>query len=122
MLAFAAPTLPDLAQLEKMIARFRAHRASRRCVESLASGSQPRSVKLIEASRILNDIFMQQLWSGNAELYQNLKRDTTPLGQARLHYFWINKGALVGALTITPRFCPASLRRSCRARISIRRI
>jgi hypothetical protein len=32
------------------------------------------------------------MWSGSVELYEKLKRDQTPLGKARLHYFWINKG------------------------------
>jgi hypothetical protein len=35
---------------------------------------------------------MKQLWSGNAALYAELQKDTTPLGKARLHYFWMNKG------------------------------
>jgi hypothetical protein len=48
-------------------------------------------VKLIEAARILNDVFMQQMWDGNLALYARLQKDATPLGKARLHYFWINK-------------------------------
>ena len=35
---------------------------------------------------------MQQFWSGDLALYQKLQQDKTPLGKARLHYFWINKG------------------------------
>jgi hypothetical protein len=35
---------------------------------------------------------MRQFWSGDLAEYQKLKQDTTPLGRARLHYFWINKG------------------------------
>jgi Peptidase family M49 len=41
---------------------------------------------------MVNHIFMQQLWSGDLALYQKLEQDKSPLGQARLHYFWINKG------------------------------
>src|SRR5205085_7649972 len=48
--------------------------------------------KLIEAAKILNSVFMDQLWSGNRDLYEKLQKDTTPLGRARLHYFWLNKG------------------------------
>ena len=40
----------------------------------------------------MNTLFMQQMWSGNLELYQSLQSDKSPLGQERLHYFWINKG------------------------------
>ena len=48
--------------------------------------------KLVEAARVLNLLFMDQLWSGNRALYAKLQKDTTPLGKARLHYFWLNKG------------------------------
>ena len=40
----------------------------------------------------MNNLFMQQMWSGNLKLYQSLQSDQSPLGQERLHYFWINKG------------------------------
>ena len=49
-------------------------------------------VKLIEAGRLMDGIFLKQFWSGDTALYSKLKTDTTPLGQARLKYFWINKG------------------------------
>ena len=48
--------------------------------------------KLVEAARVLNHLFLDQLWSGNRELYAKLQKDATPLGKARLHYFWLNKG------------------------------
>ena len=51
-----------------------------------------RCAKLVEAARVLNDIFMDQFWSGDRALYAKLQKDTTPLGKARLHYFWLNKG------------------------------
>src|ERR1700736_73437 len=89
MLAIAA-NIPDLAQLEKMIARF-APTELRADVSKLSPGDRQALAKLVEASRVLDDIFLQQLWSGNQSLYAQLQRDTTPLGKARLHYFWINK-------------------------------
>lgn len=82
---------PGLAELEKMAGRF-APTPIRVDTSKLSPGDRQALVKLIEASRILNDIFMQQLWSGDVALYEKLKKDTTPLGQARLHYFWVNKG------------------------------
>jgi hypothetical protein len=82
---------PDLAQLEKMTNRF-APTPLRVDTSRLSSGDRQALVKLIEASRILNDIFMQQMWDGNVALYSRLQKDTTPLGKARLQYFWINKG------------------------------
>jgi hypothetical protein len=48
--------------------------------------------KLVEAARILDQIFLKQLWSGNPELYLRLQKDKSELGKARLRYFWINKG------------------------------
>ena len=35
---------------------------------------------------------MTQYWSGDHSLYAKLQKDQTALGNARLHYFWINKG------------------------------
>jgi hypothetical protein len=90
MLAIAANT-PDLAQLEKMIARF-TPTDLRADISKLSPGDRQALAKLIEASRVLDDIFLNQLWSGNQALYTKLRRDPTPLGKARLHYFWINKG------------------------------
>ncbi|HLK22747.1 MAG TPA: hypothetical protein VKT81_27570 [Bryobacteraceae bacterium] len=90
MLSLAATNSPDLAQLDKMIARF-APTELRADISKLSAGDRVALVKLIEASRILNAIFLKQIWSGNEALYEKLKADKTPLGKARLHYFWINK-------------------------------
>ncbi len=91
MLAFTASNIPDLAQLKKMTERF-APTELRVDLSKLSPGDRKALVKLIEASRVLDDIFLKQLWSGNQALDAKLRRDTTPLGKARLHYFWINKG------------------------------
>ncbi len=91
MLSFAASKAPDLAKLDQMIARFWPTEL-RADVSNLSPQDRAALGKLIEASRILNDIFLKQMWSGNVELYEKLKGNTTPLGKARLHYFWINKG------------------------------
>ena len=90
MLALTAD-FPDAAQLEKMAARF-ARTELRADVSKLSPEDRQALAKLIEASEALNYVFLDQLWSGNRALYQKLQRDTTPLGKARLHYFWINKG------------------------------
>ena len=82
---------PSLEQLQKMSARF-APTPLRVDTSNLTVGDRQALVKLLEAARILNDIFMKQLWVGNPSLYARLLLDKTPLGQARLHYFWINKG------------------------------
>jgi hypothetical protein len=83
--------IPDLPELNRMIGRF-APTEMRVDTSKLSAGNQKALVKLIEASRILNRVFMEQYWSGDLDLYAKLQQDTTPLGKARLHYFWINKG------------------------------
>lgn len=86
-----ATAAPNLAQLQKMTARF-APTQMRVDTSRLSAGDRQALVKLIEAARLINEIFLQQLWSGNPALYAKLQKDLTPLGKARLHYFWINKG------------------------------
>jgi hypothetical protein len=83
--------MPGLAQLQKMTDRF-ASTPMRVDTSKLSSGDQQALVKLIEAARLLDDLFMRQMWSGNFALYSRLQKDMTPLGKARLHYFWLNKG------------------------------
>lgn len=48
--------------------------------------------KLIEAARLLDPLFIRQVWSGNEALKKKLEADTTPEGRERFHYFMINKG------------------------------
>jgi hypothetical protein len=83
--------LPDAAQLKKMIARF-APTDLKVDTGKLSAGDQKALLKLIQASRIFNDIFMDQLWSRNRAAYAQLKKDQSPLGRERQHYYWINKG------------------------------
>src|SRR5215467_3386570 len=59
---------------------------------SLSPGDKAALAKLIEAARVVNHLFMQQMWSRNLETYQKLQSDKSPLGQERLHYYRINKG------------------------------
>ena len=86
-----AVRLPDLAQLEKMANRF-APAPMRVDTSKLSPGDREALIKVIEAARLLNDIFMKQLWDGNSAFYAKLQKDTSTLGKARLRYFWINKG------------------------------
>ncbi|MGA7462075.1 MAG: hypothetical protein WBW69_17730 [Candidatus Korobacteraceae bacterium] len=86
-----ATKVPDLAQLQKMTARF-APTELKVDIGNLSEGDRKALAKLIEAARLIDPIFMQQYWSGDLALYAKLQKDTSPLGKARLHYFWINKG------------------------------
>ena len=91
MLLAAAAVMPDLNQLNRMSARF-APVTLNYDAAALSAGDRKALPKLVEAARVLNHLFLDQLWSGNRELYAKLLQDTTPLGKARLHYFWLNKG------------------------------
>jgi len=82
---------PGVDELNRMAARF-APTPLRVDTSALSPGDKKALVKLIQAARIVNHIFMQQFWSGDLALYQKLQQDKSALGKARLHYFWINKG------------------------------
>lgn len=91
MSVLSAQTTPDLSKLNQMIARF-TPAEMRVDISSLSAGDRQALSKLIQAARLYNHIFLQQIWGGNLALYQKLQNDHTPLGQARLHYFLLNKG------------------------------
>jgi hypothetical protein len=48
--------------------------------------------KMIEAAKLLDPLFLRQVWSGNEALQKKLEADTSPEARERLHYFMINKG------------------------------
>jgi hypothetical protein len=90
--AFGAPppTVPDARALDRMAARL-APTPMRVDVSHLNSGDRRALGKLVDASRIVNDVFLDQIWSGNRALAAKLRADPSPLGRARWHYFWMNK-------------------------------
>ena len=88
---FLAVTIPDLAQLKQMEARF-APVEMRVDASGLSPGDRKALAKLVDAAGLIDDIFLSQVWSGNQAMYARLKTDTTPLGKARLDYFRLNKG------------------------------
>ncbi len=94
--AFAhdAPTAPapaDTAQLTKMSQRF-APIQLKADASKLSKGDRAAIAKLIEAAKIVDVLQLRQRWDGNEALWAALKKDKSPLGQARLNYFWLNKG------------------------------
>src|SRR3954469_11682903 len=70
-------SIPDLAGLQKMMARF-APVEMKSDLSGLSDGDKKALVKLIEAARVLDGVFMNQYWSQDWALYQRLQRDTTP--------------------------------------------
>jgi hypothetical protein len=81
---------PGVDDLRKMTARF-APTEYRIDLSGLSAGDRKALAKLVEASHVVDDIFMTQYWSGDHALYAKLKKDSSALGRARLEYFWINK-------------------------------
>jgi hypothetical protein len=82
---------PELANLQKMTARF-APIDITADVSALAPNEQQALAKLVEAGRVMDGLFLRQVWGGNEAVLARLLADQTPVGQARLHYFLINKG------------------------------
>jgi hypothetical protein len=48
--------------------------------------------KIIAAAKLLDPLFLRQVWTGNAALEKKLQADKTAVGRQRLHYFYINDG------------------------------
>jgi len=48
--------------------------------------------KIIEAARLMDPLFLRQVWSGNEALKMKLDADKSAVGRQRLHYFLINDG------------------------------
>ena len=58
----------------------------------LSENDRKALTKLIEAAKLLDPLFLRQVWSGNEALNKKLEADTSPEGRERFHYFMINKG------------------------------
>jgi hypothetical protein len=89
--ASATPTDPETRKLETMAARF-APVDLAVDISALPAHERQSLAKMVEASRVFDTLFLRQVWDGNEKMLQELSRDTSPLGRARLHYFMINKG------------------------------
>ena len=89
-------TMPDRAAITKMRARF-APVDIKADVARLAPGDRRALAKLVEAARIMDALFLRQVWAGNPALLQQLSREALAAGPdspaaAQLHYFLINAG------------------------------
>jgi hypothetical protein len=59
---------------------------------TLSPGDRKALAKIIEAARLLDPLFLRQVWSGNVEMQKKLEADTSAAGRQRLNYFLINDG------------------------------
>jgi peptidase M49-like protein len=78
-------------ELAKKISRF-APTTLTADVTRLSANDRKALRKIIEAAKLMDPLFLRQVWSGNQELYERLKADKTVVGRQRLHYFLINDG------------------------------
>jgi hypothetical protein len=87
----APPRVPDQAALEEMTARF-APTDIGVDVSGLPAGERKALGKLVQASRLIDALFLRQVWAGNEAELMRLLADDSPAGRARLHAFRVNKG------------------------------
>ncbi len=59
---------------------------------SLPASEQRTLAELIRAARLMDGLFLDQVWAGNPALLMDLAAETSPAGRSQLHYFLINKG------------------------------
>ena len=83
--------VPNLQQLKTMTARFAPVDLSAD-VTSLPANEREALARLVEAAKVMDTLFLRQVWAGNETMLLDLIQNTSELGRARLHYFLINKG------------------------------
>ena len=82
---------PTVDQLKTMTARFAPVDLSAD-VSKLPANERQALAKLVDAARVMDTLFLRQVWAGNETMLLNLLQDTSEIGRARLHYFLLNKG------------------------------
>lgn len=83
--------MPDAAELRNMTARFAPVEITAD-ITRLPAGEKKSLVKMLQASLIMDALYLRQVWAGNENLLLQLLKDDSDLGRARLRYFLINKG------------------------------
>jgi len=94
-----SPPMPTLAELQKMTARFAPADIGADLV-ALPKNEREALARLVDAARIMDALFLRQVWAGNDAILQDLAhKAAVPVGPrasrtaaARLRYFLINKG------------------------------
>jgi hypothetical protein len=89
--ATAAATTTARASLEARIRRF-APTTLMADTSRLSAGDRRALARVIEAAKLMDPLYLQQVWSGNPALKRRLEADRSAEGRARLHYFRINVG------------------------------
>src|SRR5437016_13289792 len=84
-------TMVDDRELAKKIRRF-SPTILTADTSRLSATNRKALQKIIEAARLLDPLFLRQVWSGNEALKMKLEADKSVVGRQRLHYFLINDG------------------------------
>jgi hypothetical protein len=61
-------------------------------LDALPDSERRALAAIIAAARIMDSLFLEQVWAGNPSLLLQLSNDDTPQGRARLNFFLVNKG------------------------------
>ena len=61
-------------------------------ISKLPDSEKQALARLVQASRLIDTLFLRQVWAGNETMLLDLIQDQTPVGIARRRYFLINKG------------------------------
>ena len=84
-------TAPNADQLKAKTARFAAVDLSAD-ITKLPANERQALARLVDAAKVMDTLFLRQVWAGNETMLLNLLQDTSELGRARQHYFLLNKG------------------------------
>ena len=97
-----AEALPSAREVATMAARF-ARADIRADVAALPESERRALAKLVDAARLMDSLFLRQVWAGNDAMLQELSHEaisrsratsagSAEAANAQLHYFLINKG------------------------------
>ena len=79
------------AELDRSIARFSPTDLVGD-LSALPESERAALAELVRAARVMDAIYLRQIWAGNEAMLVQLGADGSPLGRARLHSFLLNKG------------------------------
>ena len=61
-------------------------------IDALPASERAALAHILAAARVMDALFLEQVWAGNPSLLMALQDDGSPAGRARLEYFLLNKG------------------------------
>ena len=61
-------------------------------IDALPASERAALSRIVDAARVMDALFLEQVWAGNSSMLMALLDDRSPTGRARLDYFLLNKG------------------------------